>query len=436
MKKFIYLSTVSLVSLLFSACGDDGSSSSANNGETDISSSSANNGETNISSSSVNNVGTDFAFNAETFDDLPNCREKMEGLDAYVKADNTVRLCRSERWLVLGGIVANRDSLPNCTSGREGDRAFLERERIALVCSDGKWTLFDIDDLKPESGSSVSAGSSSGEETSSSSAVIAASSSSVEESSSSSSGAASSSSVGEPSSSSAIVVSCSEYKCVSTEYLNQELLAAGKYGYLVDMRDSQVYRTIEIGEQTWMAQNLNYAYNQKTSSLDSSSFCYNNEPDGCAKYGRFYLWSAAMDSAAVFDDDGKNCGNGGICGDSNRVRGVCPEGWHLPGKEEFDTLFMIPGRAVAGKALKGASGWRNGNNGPNGYGFSARPTGYRDGDDGDRNIFSDAYFWSASKNGSGNPYVMNVAFNYDYVWIFNSQYLDSGYSVRCVKNSN
>ena len=405
---------------IFTACGDDGSSSSANNGETDI------------SSSSVNNVGTDFAFNVESSGDLPNCREKLEGLDAYVKADNTVRLCRSERWLVLGGIVANRDSLPNCTSVREGDRAFLERERITLVCSDGKWSLFDVDDLKPESGSSSSAGFSSGEETSSCSAAIVTSSSSVAKSSSSSSGTASSSSVGESSSSSAIVVSCSEYKCVSTEYLNQELLAVGKYGYLVDMRDSQVYRTIEIGEQTWMAQNLNFAYNQKTSSLDSSSFCYNNDPDSCAKYGRYYLWSAAMDSAAVFPASGENCGSGETC--ASLVRGVCPEGWHLPSKEEFDTLLMIAGRAVAGKALKGSSGWRDGNNGSNDYGFSARPAGYRDADSGNRNIFSDAFFWSATKNGNGYPYVMDVAFNYDYVWGFNSQNLGSGYSVRCVKD--
>lgn len=141
-----------------------------------------------------------------------------------------------------------------------------------------------------------------------------------------------------------------------------------------------------------------------------------------------------MDSAAVFDDDGKNCGNGGICGNSNRVRGVCPKGWHLPSKEEFDTLFTIVGRAVAGKALKGSSGWRDGNNGSNDYGFSARPAGYRDGDDGNRNIFSDAFFWSATKNGSGYPYVMDVTFNDDYVWVFNSQNLGSGYSVRCIRD--
>lgn len=198
--------------------------------------------------------------------------------------------------------------------------------------------------------------SSSSEETSSSSLVIEASSSSVVESSSSS----------------ATVVS----KSVSTEYLNQELLAAGKYGYLVDTRDSQVYRTIEIGEQTWMAQNLNYAYNQKTSSLDSSSFCYNNKQDSCAKYGRLYLWSAAMDSAAVFGDDGKGCGNGGTCENSDRVRGVCPAGWHLPDSSEIEILLsVVGGKNEAGIALKTSSGWYNSGNGADSYGFSALPAG-------------------------------------------------------------
>ncbi len=57
-----------------------------------------------------------------------------------------------------------------------------------------------------------------------------------------------------------------------------------------------------------MAENLNYAYLQPTSTKDSSSECYNNSPDSCAKYGRLYLWSAAMDSAAIFSKDGKDCG--------------------------------------------------------------------------------------------------------------------------------
>ena len=69
------------------------------------------------------------------------------------------------------------------------------------------------------------------------------------------------------------------------------------FGEMTDERDGHVYKTVKIGEQIWMAENLNYAYPKQDSSSDSVSWCYNNEPDSCAKYGRLYLWSAAMDSA-------------------------------------------------------------------------------------------------------------------------------------------
>lgn len=77
------------------------------------------------------------------------------------------------------------------------------------------------------------------------------------------------------------------------------------YGEFTDARDGQAYKMVKIGKQTWMEQNLNYAYGEPTATEDSSSFCYDNSADYCAIYGRLYLWSAAMDSAAVFSDGGK-----------------------------------------------------------------------------------------------------------------------------------
>ena len=74
------------------------------------------------------------------------------------------------------------------------------------------------------------------------------------------------------------------------------------YGTLVDERDGQIYKTVKIGNQIWMAENLNYAYLQPTERLDSSSWCYDNEPANCDKFGRLYLWSAAIDSAALFSE--------------------------------------------------------------------------------------------------------------------------------------
>ena len=114
------------------------------------------------------------------------------------------------------------------------------------------------------------------------------------------------------------------------------------FGEMTDERDGRVYKTITIdGKATWMAENLNYAYLQPTSTLDSSSWCYKNEPDSCTKYGRLYIWSAVMDSAGLFSDDTKGCGYYADeekwyeCPISSNVRGICPEYWHVPTAEEF-----------------------------------------------------------------------------------------------------
>ena len=109
------------------------------------------------------------------------------------------------------------------------------------------------------------------------------------------------------------------------------------YGEMTDERDGQKYKTLYIEkiDRTWMAQNLNYAYLQPTATLDSSSWCYFDIPEQCEYGGRLYIWSAAMDSAALFSEDGKGCGNGVACTFVERVRGVCPKGWHLPSRDEW-----------------------------------------------------------------------------------------------------
>lgn len=112
-----------------------------------------------------------------------------------------------------------------------------------------------------------------------------------------------------------------------------------EYGTLTDERDGQVYKTVKIGDQWWMAENLNFRYLQKTDSLDSSSFCLKDSLAYCGKYGRLYLWSAAMDSAALYSTNAEGCGYGAPCAPESPARGVCPAGWHIPSKDEWNTLF-------------------------------------------------------------------------------------------------
>ncbi len=199
-------------------------------------------------------------------------------------------------------------------------------------------------------------------------------------------------------------------------------------GILKDLRDGQTYKTVVIGEgdnaQTWMAENLNFAYNIPTAKFDSSSFCYDNDPKNCEIYGRIYLWSAAMDSAAVFSDAGKGCGgtagvNSSVqdCNISGVFRSVCPKGWHLPTSDEWfellQTINDLTSDNKPGKYLKSSSGWKlkdgEDYNGVDTYGFTVLPAGNshvgylgRGGLESERQG-EICFFWSADKYDAGAP---------------------------------
>ncbi len=209
-----------------------------------------------------------------------------------------------------------------------------------------------------------------------------------------------------------------------------------EYGTLTDDRDGQTYKTVKIGEQWWMAENLNYRYIQQTAEEDSSSFCYNDDPANCAKYGRLYLWSAAMDSAGIIPGNSANgCGYEKDCNLGNvKVRGVCPEGWHLPDTTEWNALFdAVGGGETAGKMLKSTEGWEDNGDGSDSYSFSALPAGYRD-DNGDfRYEGSHAYFWSSTEDGSYYAYYVSLYYDDVNAYLY-SYYKYYGYSVRCLRD--
>lgn len=176
------------------------------------------------------------------------------------------------------------------------------------------------------------------------------------------------------------------------------------YGSFVDNRDGQSYKTVTIGTQVWMAENLNYAYLEPTEDEDSSSVCYQNNPENCAKYGRLYLWSAAMDSTGIFSADGKGCdydtfGRVSHCNLEKAIRGVCPEGWHLPNVSEMKILISaVGGSGSLGRVLKSTSGWKGYHKsiaGVDAYGFSVLPSGDRKDDKSFDNLKGHAFLWNS-----------------------------------------
>ena len=199
-------------------------------------------------------------------------------------------------------------------------------------------------------------------------------------------------------------------------------------GSLTDSRDGQIYKTMTIGTQTWMAENLNYE--------TANSSCYNDDASNCTKYGRLYTWDVAMDSAGTWSENGKGCGYGLACSPTYPVRGVCPDGWHLPTQAEWDTLFTtVGGSSVAAKKLKSSSGWYDNRNGTDDFSFSALPAGYRDHNGNDENEGEEAYFWSSTEDDRKYmfAYFMNLYYYDDDAGLF-VDYKSNGFSVRCLKD--
>ena len=179
-----------------------------------------------------------------------------------------------------------------------------------------------------------------------------------------------------------------------------------EYGSMTDERDNKKYRTVLIGDQTWFAENLNYADSTKTPSLKGKSWCYDDVAKNCDVAGRLYAWTAAIDSVklATNEDNPQDCGYVKTCSLPTKVQGICPTGWHLPSVSDWETLFTaVGGQSTAGKVLKSANGWGGSANGTDAFGFAALPVGSRvpNGDLGyDGSFYNgarDADFWSSTE---------------------------------------
>ena len=218
--------------------------------------------------------------------------------------------------------------------------------------------------------------------------------------------------------------------------------------------DGNVYQTVQIGNRLWMKENLKTThYADGTALTDGTGagdisgdyttkyyFAYYDNESYVAVYGRLYTWAAVMNGAS-----GSETNPGG-------VQGVCPDGWHVPGDDEWKELEMYLGMSEreahatywrgTGEGLKlkesgnshwkGWSGdWRN--LGTNESGFTALPGGSRWYNESFRDLKERANFWSATESFSSYAWCRRMYYNYAEVYRYDD-YKSRGYSVRCVKD--
>lgn len=185
------------------------------------------------------------------------------------------------------------------------------------------------------------------------------------------------------------------------------------------------YPYVQIGNQLWLAENLDYKFQVDGNQLPivvsgtpstPVAWYYNNDEatygvDG-NKYGLLYNWHAIK-----YLEDNKST--------------LLPEGWHVPSTTDWDTLAnTVGGASTASTVLKSATGWNDGA-GTDDYGFTAFPSGCYYGSF--NNLGSNAYFWTSIEYNSNNAYYRNLNTGTS----LNSKYNRKtyGYSVRLVKNS-
>ena len=128
------------------------------------------------------------------------------------------------------------------------------------------------------------------------------------------------------------------------------------------------------------------------------------------------------------------CGYGKTCSLPDTVYGICPSGWHLPTKTEWNTLITnVGGQSSADKDLKSQTGWDGGYKRTDPYGFSALPAGFRISYGNFFYAGSNTYFWSAAE--SDGEYAYNMGLNFrdlDAHLTDNGKYY--GFSIRCLKD--
>ena len=207
--------------------------------------------------------------------------------------------------------------------------------------------------------------------------------------------------------------------------------------------DGNVYQTVQIGDQVWMAENLKVTHYRNGDEIPTG---YSNEEWVNLSTGAYSVYPADTDGASQTtcgDDCAEVYGNMYNWFTVGDVRGVCPASWNVPTEAEWTELevyIMNDGYAgIEGNALKeiGYEHWYNDGNpdheGLDIYGFTGLPGGYRISNDGNYySMGSNGYFWSSTEYSNSNAWsrVLNYIYSGIYRYNYNNR---GGFSVRCLR---
>ena len=192
--------------------------------------------------------------------------------------------------------------------------------------------------------------------------------------------------------------------------------------YIKDSRDGSIYKVVVVGGKAWFAENLRFDA--------EGSECYNGKEDACLMYGRYYSWSTALGIDP-------NC-NSQKCSwrRSERIRGVCPAGWHIPSIIEWQALAKYVKNKAGNKAsqvLKSDYGWSK-KNGTNESKFNTVPAGYRYTSGNFMDFGKTARFWSSTDLGAVEAVSWELSEKSENGFSYHEDFKASELSIRCVSD--
>ena len=195
--------------------------------------------------------------------------------------------------------------LPTCAAENAGERVFVEDEKMLYTCGEEGWTPFIKSAEKPDP---------------------------------------------------------QPRRCGADVVSEDSVSRCGEDGTFRDSRNGRIYKCVKIGDQIWMAENLDFGetitsnqFQAHASAAYAQRFCFGDDTTNCAKYGGLYQWATAMGLCAEYESL-----NADVVVQMPHHRGICPAGWHVPTKTEWEELvaFVQPEDSLnAGHLLKSREGW-------------------------------------------------------------------------------